>query len=78
MIDVEFEELISFAALAKRLPPGRRGQPVHPSTVHRWRCPGIRGIRLSAIRVGGYWRTSMEAFQSFCEELSAASSSEGL
>ncbi|MEK6236566.1 MAG: DUF1580 domain-containing protein [Planctomycetales bacterium] len=42
---------------------------MHPSTIHRWRDPGLRGVRLEAIRIGGAWHTSMEAFQRFCEAL---------
>jgi hypothetical protein len=38
--------------------------------VHRWRKPGVRGVRLECIRVGGIWHTSTAAFQRFCDELS--------
>jgi hypothetical protein len=71
MICVGSEQLLTLAQLAKRIPRRRRERPVHPSTVHRWRRPGIRGVRLECIRVGGAWHTSLEAFQRFCEQLSA-------
>jgi hypothetical protein len=69
MISVASEQLITLAQLATRIPHRRNGRPVHPSTPHRWRCPGIQGIRLECIRVGGAWHTSVEAFQRFCEAL---------
>ena len=68
-IDLERQSLITFSQLASRLPPRRSGRPVHVSTVHRWRFPGIRGVRLEAIRVGGSWLTTAESFASFCREL---------
>jgi hypothetical protein len=70
MIDVGTEQLTTLAQLARRIPCRRNARPVHPSTVHRWRSPGIRGIRLECLKIGGAWHTSMEAFQRFCERLS--------
>src|SRR4051794_16292033 len=70
MISVGTEQLLTLAQLAKRPPRRRNGRPVHPSTMHRWRHPGIRGIRLECIKVGGAWHTSVEAFQRFCDRLS--------
>jgi hypothetical protein len=69
MIHSESEELISFAQLAARLPRRRRGRPVHVSTISRWRNPGLRGIKLEAVRIGGTWATSMAAFHRFCSQL---------
>lgn len=69
-IDVANEELLTLAQLAKRLPRRRKGRPIHPSTIHRWRYPGIREVRLECVRVGGVWYTSPAAFQRFCERLS--------
>ncbi len=70
MIDIRTEHLVTLSQLVKTLPPRRQQRPVHPATVYRWRNPGIRGVRLECIRVGGTWHTSMEAFQRFCDELS--------
>src|SRR5262245_34001391 len=70
MIDVNAETLLSLSQLAKRLPHRRAGRPVHPSTIHRWRSPGVRHVRLECLRVGGVWCTSVEAFQRFCDRLS--------
>jgi hypothetical protein len=72
MIDVEQEKLVSFSQLAQSLPRRRSNRPVHVSTIHRWRKPGLRGVRLEAIRVGGSWHTTREAFARFCERLTAA------
>jgi hypothetical protein len=41
------------------LPRKRRDRPVHASTVHRWRHPGVNGVRLEAVRIGGSWCTSL-------------------
>src|SRR5262245_57251435 len=71
MIDPTTETLITFAALARGLPRRRRGKPVHTSTIYRWRHPGLRGVQLEAVRIGGAWTTSLEAFSRFCSRLTA-------
>ena len=71
-IDIESEQLISLAELARKL-PRRRDRPVHLSTLHRWRTVGVSGgIRLVAIRVGGTWYTTWPAFRQFCDRVTAA------
>jgi Protein of unknown function (DUF1580) len=70
MISIACEQVLPLSQLAKRLPWRRGGRPVHPSTLHRWRQPGIRGIRLECIRLGGAWHSSVEALQRFAERLS--------
>lgn len=71
MIDVRTEQLIILSQLVRRLPARRNQRPVHPATAHRWRKPGLHGVRLECIRVGGIWHTSMEAFQRFCDRLTS-------
>ena len=72
-IDIENDELLTFAQLA-RLVPSRMGDKTHVATIHRWRHPGLRGqVKLEAIRVGGTWRTTWRAFVEFCDKLTAAS-----
>jgi hypothetical protein len=70
MIDVRTEHLIPLSQLAKRLPCRRLGRPVHAGTIHRWRHPGLRNVRLECLRVGGIWCTTFAAVQRFCERLS--------
>ncbi|MCA9120193.1 MAG: DUF1580 domain-containing protein [Planctomycetaceae bacterium] len=70
------QKLVSFAELARALPRRRRNRPVHVSTIHRWRQRGVDGVRLEAIRIGGAWHTSWEAFARFCERLTIAKSAE--
>jgi Protein of unknown function (DUF1580) len=70
LIDVANEPLITLAQLARRLPRRRKDRPVAPSTIHRWRAPGIKGVRLECVRVGGAWCTNLRAFQKFCDRLS--------
>jgi hypothetical protein len=71
-IKIDAERIVTFPALARSLHPRRRNRPVHVSTIHRWRDPGLRGIRLEAVRIGGAWHTSWEAFSRFCDRLTAA------
>lgn len=68
------EDLITFPQLAKRLPRRRRGRPVAVSTVGRWRYPGVKGVRLEAVRLGGAWVTSVQAFDRFVARTTAAAS----
>lgn len=67
--DLTLETLIPFAELARGLTRRRRGRPAHRSTIHRWHYPGLRGIQLEAVLVGGVWCTSQEAFTRFCDRL---------
>src|SRR4051812_18750183 len=69
MIDVNNEQIVIFSQLARRLPRRRLDRAVSVSTVYRWRHPGVFGVRLEALRSGGAWVTSLEAYQRFCEAL---------
>ena len=71
-VDAAGEPLISLSQLAKRVRRSRNGRPVAPSTVHRWRHPGIRGVRLECVRVGGTWFTTIAAYQAWVARLTAA------
>lgn len=71
VVSVADERVLTLSQLARRLPRSRNDRPVHPSTIHRWRHPGVRGVRLECLRIGGIWHTSLEALQRFCERLSA-------
>jgi hypothetical protein len=71
MISVNDEHILTFSQLAKRLPRRRRDRPTSPSTVHRWRSRGVRGVRLEAVRIGGTWVTSLEAYERFCHAVTA-------
>ena len=66
--------LISFRDLAQTLPSRRMGRPVAINTLHRWRTRGSSGVVLDAIRIGGSWYTSIEAFQDFCDRVTLARS----
>lgn len=72
-IDVNSERMLTLSQLARRLPCRRSDRPVNPATVHRWRNPGIRGVRLPCVKIGGIWHTSLEAYQRWVERLTAAS-----
>lgn len=70
-INVNSEHVVTLSQLAKGLPERRKARPVHPSTIQRWRHPGVKGVRLECVRIGGVWHTSLEAFQRFCDKLTA-------
>jgi hypothetical protein len=50
------------------------GRRMAVSTLHRWRTRGSAGVVLDAIRIGGSWYTSTEAFQVFCDRVTLARS----
>jgi Protein of unknown function (DUF1580) len=71
MIDLTAEQTFPLPQAAKYLPKGRRGRPVHFTTLLRWVLDGVAGpggqrVRLEALRLGGKWITSREALQRFC------------
>jgi hypothetical protein len=76
MINLLTERVASLAALARSLPPGRRGRPTHPRTLYRWATRGLGGVRLEVIRVGGRTCSSYEALQRFVDALSATGTPE--
>jgi len=75
-IDLSTETLVTFAKLATSLPSRRRNHPVHLATIHLWRRPGLKGIRIEAIRVGGAGCTTRKAFSRFCAQLTASGTGE--
>lgn len=69
MIEIQNEEVISFADATLRLPRRRKGKRPHVATLYRWAQHGVRGIRLEVIQVGGTMCTSLEAIQRFFNRL---------
>lgn len=74
MIDVIQERLIRLTDVARLVGPGRGGRPCHLSTVLRWilhgsLTPDGERVRLEAIRVGGAWKTTVEAVHRFLAAL---------
>jgi hypothetical protein len=66
------EQLRSPAEIARILPPGRVGRPVHPQTVVGWIRRGVplpdgSHLFLEAVRCASKWYTSVEAVARFCE-----------
>ena len=67
MIDINTEELLTFATAAERLPSGKSNKRVHISTIHRWAARPIQGAKLESLRIGGVRYTSVEALARFIE-----------
>jgi hypothetical protein len=57
------ETIVSMGEVARRVRCG--GRSLHLSTVNRWRKPGLGGVCLEAVRLGGRWVTSLEALDRF-------------
>ena len=66
-IDIHAETLLTLPQAAKSLP----GRP-HLSTLHRWRLPGVHGVRLETCLLGGRRYTSEEALERFAAATTAA------
>lgn len=70
-IDLTHDTLIPFSNL-----PGwttqHLGRRIHPSTLHRWRLRGVRGVRLDTVLIGGTRYTSTEALSRFFAATTAA------
>jgi hypothetical protein len=74
MLDLTKEKSLSIHEVARLLPKGRRGRPVHFSTVLRWILDGAKGpagerIRLEAGRLGGRWFSTAEGVARFVQAL---------
>lgn len=63
-IDIQNESLLQL----KDVPSwteSNLGNRIHPSTVHRWRLRGSRGVKLETLLAGGVRYTSHEALMRF-------------
>lgn len=75
MIDVQTENLIPF----REVPAWTKehlGNRVHPTTIHRWRLRGARGVKLETLLAGGTRYTSVEALNRFFAGTTAAADGE--
>ena len=66
MIDIQNDTIIAFTDLPK-WSQANLGRRISPSTFHRWKLRGCRGIKLATILIGGQRCTSVEALQDFFE-----------
>ncbi|WP_422930113.1 DUF1580 domain-containing protein [Singulisphaera sp. PoT] len=73
-IDIATEKLITPVEYTKLRPPGRGGRPMHVSTFFRHQSPGVKGIRLETVKIGGNVFTSVEAAGRFFRRLTEARS----
>jgi hypothetical protein len=68
-IDLSVETVVNLTEACKLLPRGRRGRPVHVSTLVR----AIRKRDLRGAKRGKTWFTSAEALQEWVDRQTAAS-----
>ena len=71
MIQIQNESLIAFSDLP-RWCEENIGRRISPSTLHRWRLKGCRGIKLETLLIGGIRTTSAEALQRFFDRSTVA------
>jgi hypothetical protein len=72
VIDTTTEHLISLNEVAAYLPSRNGpGKKLALSTIQRWISPGMYGVALESVKIGGGTYTSREAVQRFAEALSA-------
>lgn len=64
MLDIQKETLIAFRDLPAWCQKNI-GRRISPSTLHRWRLRGCRGVKLQTLLLGGQRTTSVEALQRF-------------
>jgi len=71
-IDIRVEAVIPLREAAKILPARRAGRPTNISTLFRWSTPpGLEGITLETLQIGGCRCTSKEALQRYFDALTA-------
>ena len=77
-IDITREQPITFKRLVRELSERSGDRPLHKSTPMRWHARGLRGIKLEAVRIGGTWYTTLEAFARFSQRLTALAEGENV
>jgi hypothetical protein len=75
----DLSELIPLGKVPRLLPKrsGGRRPRVHPGTIHRWRNPGIRGVRLQCVKCGASYHTTQKWLVEFFAALAAADNAGG-
>jgi|SRR6478736_6457676 len=73
-IDPLTENILTFAAAARRVPPVRAGRPRSPATIWRWCAIGIvarngQRVKLEVAKIGGATVTSEQALSRFFARL---------
>jgi len=74
MIDFLKENVMPLPKAAHHVPKVRQGRKVHVGTIRRWHDPGIQGVSLEVIRIGGTLCTSEEALHRFFQRLTETNS----
>ncbi len=79
-IDLQREQLLSFADAARLLPDTARGKKLGTATIWRWatrgRVIGGRRIKLDNVVLGGRRVTSREALDRFATQMTEAADAE--
>ena len=67
------EDVLSFRAAAKRLPPLDADHRIGAATLRRWASHGARGKRLETLRLGSRVLTTWQAVERFLAALNESS-----
>lgn len=67
MIDINREQLITFAQAARKFPRKNSGKRISAVTVSRWAIRGVNGRKLDSTKAGRTRLTSVEALQRFMQ-----------
>jgi hypothetical protein len=65
MIDFKSNAVFSLLELTGKLPRNNNGRKISISTIHRWIVRGVRGVKLSSVRIGGRRYVTARALSEF-------------
>ena len=67
---IALNNLFSFADAAKNLKARGISRGANVACLHRWRMRGVRGKKLSAVKIGNTWYTNWAAIATFIDACS--------
>jgi hypothetical protein len=60
---------VPLSQLPNLIAPARSGKKRTPSSIHRWRTRGVRGVHLQAWKLPDGWYTTLDAYHDFIRRL---------
>ena len=71
MVTYPLSELVPIKACVDDLPRQQDGRPMHPSTLTRWALYGLRGHKLSSVKLAGRRYVRRVDLQEFLDRCAA-------